>query len=1314
MGKKQKTVTAVMVLVCIFSCILIAEAKETGGQYFVEKSSWQGSMLASRQVYVQNCTESVVELGPWHTTGWLKANNFSDVLFPEDGVDLKAKKENGKGLWTKNTEWADGKIHALSGSNKGATYLYRVITSHKASAVVVSLGSDDGIEVWLNGEKVLSHDVPRGVAADQERVELPLNAGKNEILMKIFNNSGGHGFYFSLFQDSGVVQLWKAIAKKYPVQAGSMEGDLGGNRHLKWFYGAKGVNVEKRMIGSVLRDLGVAGSKLKKEYDLLIKQNVSRDDRRWLDLYVKGSSYRDSLAKLKNINVKALRLAIADLDKMYGGKYKGKEYLRRLGKVEQLLAAGDGLSVEQVEDVVKLQYEILLSNPLLDFDKLLFVKRKNANKLGLPQNWQGNCSLPRKGYDDSICVLSPVGPEGEVSTLYKPAKDVFVGDVDLNFDGDKLLFSSIGTNNRWHVFELNADGTGLRQLTPEEGDIDNYDACYLPDGRIIFDSSCTFVGVPCVGGKDYVANLCIMDSDGEGIRQLTFDQDHDWCPVVLNNGRVLYTRWEYSDTSHYFTRLMFNMNPDGTNQVEYYGSNSFWPNSTFYARPIPNHPTQFVAIISGHHGVARMGEMVIFDPAKGRREADGVVQRIGGYQQKVEPVIKDQLVRNSWPKFLHPYPLSEKYFLVSCKPNPKAEWGIYLVDIFDNILLLQESAGYALLEPVPFRKIKKPPVIPDRVDLEKDDATVYIADIYFGDGLKDVPRGEVKKLRAYEFHYGYRNMGGHKNIAVEGTWDVHRIMGTVPVHEDGSALFKIPANTPIAIQPLDEDGSALQVMRSWFVGMPGENVSCIGCHEGQSSISIAKRTTALKKVPSEIKSWYGPTRGFSFKRDLQEPVLLKYCVGCHDGSKEGRPDLSVKSKNGWGNFTPAYLALHPYVRRPGPESDYHMEKPLEYHSNTSELVQMLKKGHHGVEMDEEGWDRLITWIDLNVPDHGTWSEHRAIKDNFHQRRIEMLTKYANRPEDPEFIPAIDHGDVEFIKPKPVAKQNGKKVTTSGWPFDEVAAKDMQKAAGAQTRKVIDLGGGVKMNMVLVPAGKFVMGSGDGALDEGPKKARIKKSFWMGELEVSNAQYKQFDAKHDSRYINQQHKDHTTPGYPANLPDQPVIRVNWNEAVSFCDWLSRKTGMKFELPTELQWEWACRAGSETEFFYGGFDSDFGKYANLADLSTRRLAVSGINPQPIKNPDKYLAWLPRENRFDDGERIVSTVGKYSANAWGLKDMHGNVCEWTKSIYKTNDDDSRVIRGGSWRDRPKRATSYFRWGYREYQKVYNVGFRVVSPAE
>ena len=107
-----------------------------------------------------------------------------------------------------------------------------------------------------------------------------------------------------------------------------------------------------------------------------------------------------------------------------------------------------------------------------------------------------------------------------------------------------------------------------------------------------------------------------------------------------------------------------------------------------------------------------MGELIIFDPAKGRFEADGVVQRIPGYGEKVEPKIVDQLVNGSWPKFLHPYPLSDKYFLVSSQPTSRSNWGVYLVDIFDNMLLLKDMSGNALLEPLPLRPTKRPPVIP--------------------------------------------------------------------------------------------------------------------------------------------------------------------------------------------------------------------------------------------------------------------------------------------------------------------------------------------------------------------------------------------------------------------------------------------------------------------------------------------------------------------------------------------------------------------------------------------------------------------------
>ena len=1053
-------------------------------------------------------------------------------------------------------------------------------------------------------------------------------------------------------------------------------------------------------------------------------------------------SAQDSMTALRQSNIRALRMAIEDLQTTFGQRYaSAPQYLQRLAALEAALRQLEPAAAQKQPGAVEklavlarqfrqLQQEALLANPLLDFDKLLVVKRaadvpgkdsKAARKqynrhLGLPQNWQGNCALPKTGYDNEIAVLSPVRPEGKLATLYRPANGEFVGDVDLHFDAQKLLFSMPAPRGRWRIWEINVDGTGLRQIpTGDEPDVDDYDACYLPDGRIIFASTRCFQGVPCVGGGNTVANLCLLSADQRSVRQLCFDQDHNWCPTVLNDGRVLYSRWEYSDSPHYFTRLLFRMNPDGTGQMEYYGSNSCWPNSIFYARPIPGHPTKVIGVISGHHGVARMGELVLLDPARGRHQADGAVQRIPGHGLPVQPKIGDAIVDGSWPKFLHPFPLSEKYFLVSMKPSPQDQWGIYLVDVFDNMVLIREEADYALLEPIPLRKTPRPPVIPDRVDLDRQDAVVYLSDIYAGKGLQGVPRGTVKKLRVYEFHYAYPGMGGHINIGIDGPWDARRIHGTVDVAPDGSACFRVPANVPLAVQPLDAQGRALQVMRSWFTAMPGERLSCVGCHESQNTAPTPNTAMAVRRKPAEITPWYGPPRGFSFRREVQ-PVLDRYCVGCHDGKEADRPDFTNSRKSPFDNFTPAYVALHPYVRRPGPESDYFLQKPLEWHASTSELVQMLEKGHHNVRLDAEAWDRLYTWIDLNVPDHGTWGEHRKVPGNYHQRRLEMRTKYANRPEDPEQYPTPPPEPVDFVHPQPQPPRQAPKLQVAGWPMDAAEAKRRQAAVGLPVELKVELAPGLILEMVLIPPGQFIMGQSDGCDDEYPPcVVKIERPFYMGRFEVTNAQYAAFDPQHQSGYISVFNKDQSTRGEAANRDRQPVIRVTWHQAMAFCDWLSARTGMQFTLPTEAQWEYACRAGTSTPMNYGDVTADFGKLANLADQRLQNLARRD-SPR----------WLPAIAAVNDGAIVTENVGRYPPNAFGLCDMHGNVAEWTRSVYRPypydprdgRDDPtaqgSKVVRGGSFYDRPHRARSAFRLHYPPWQPVFNVGFRVVCQLD
>jgi formylglycine-generating enzyme required for sulfatase activity len=1072
-------------------------------------------------------------------------------------------------------------------------------------------------------------------------------------------------------------------------------------------------------------------------------------------------------ADLENVNFRALRMAIEDLKKTYPDRYvRGEQYLteldsweKQLPAVKKALGRGEKRALGQVERIVALKHEVLLANPLMDFDRLLLIKRKPDGDprrgkapdrglgifLGFPR--QSSWQLPKIEkpffWENEIAVLSPVRGDGRLSTLYKPETRKLLTDMDLAFDGDKIMFSMPGSNKKWQLFEIDTDGRGLRQISPSsQPDVHNFDGCYLPNGRIAFISTATFQCVPCNSGVD-VGMTYLMDADGRNVRQLCFEQDHNFSPTVMNDGRILYLRWEYTDIPHVWARFLFTMNPDGTGQREYYGSGSYWPNGIWYARPIPGHPTKVVGIVTGHH-VGRVGELAIFDPAISRYSTDGVVQRIPGYGKKVEPVIEDKLNIDCWPKFLHPYPLSEKYFLVSCKPKPEDLWGIYLVDVFDNMVLLKEVEGYALFEPLVLRKTKTPPVIVDRVDLARKDAIVYLEDIYAGPGLKDTPHGSVKKLRLFTYHFAYQKYAGINNrVGTDGPWEPKRVLGTVPLEEDGSSFFRVPANTPISIQPLDSQGRALQLMRSWFTAMPGELVSCTGCHEKQNSAPPNRRTIAISKKPTEITPWYGPVRGFSFKREVQ-PVLDKYCVGCHDGSqradgqsipdlrgdqdkfyvfKNGDPDLKVIDtvprtellKKYAGVFEPAFIELRRYVRVGGLESDLRLLAPGEFHTDTSELFQMLRKGHHGVELDEEAWDRLTVWVDLNAPCHGTWRETGGVRTTaaHRERRRTLAMLYAGIDEDPEAIPDRPKRTIKPITPKVFAKAvvNVPKVT--GWPFDSAEAKRRQAGAGARIEHSIDLGDGVKLDMVLIPTGEFVMGDKDGEEDELPlTRVKIVKPFWMGKFEVTNEQYARFDPSHDSRFEHAGSMifSEKALGPKLNKPKQPVVRVSQKETTAFCRWLSTRVGQKVTLPSEAQWEYACRAGTDGPLFFGDIDTDFSKYANMADAKIKKFAswVASDSPDII----------PRDARFNDNQLVTADVGRYRPNAWGLYDMHGNAWEWTRSAYRAypytdeanGADGDKTVRGGSWYDRAKRCRSAFRLSYPAWQKVYNVSFRVV----
>lgn len=1095
---------------------------------------------------------------------------------------------------------------------------------------------------------------------------------------------------------------------------------------------------------------------------------------------------------LARFNPEASRRAIDDLSKENGSRYDAPKHRAAIAAlsvksadVRKALDGQDPAKQKEAEALIEGARGALLANPLLDFDKLLAVRRSLdpqvarrslGRELGLLNlNPFNHADMRRSGWTNDIVTISNLRGTPKIETLYQAGNATLLRDLDLDFDAQRVLFTGINASNRLALFEIGIDGTGLQEVTPTTiPDVDWFDGCYAPDGRVVMLGTAAYQGLPCVHGSLPVALLYQLDRKSGAIRQLTFEQDSDYTPSIMNDGRVMYTRWEYSDLQHYWSRILMTMNPDGTTQLSLYGSNSYFPTVLQQCRSIPNDAHQLIGIVGGHHDVPEIGRLVLFDPALSRsypfvydppektwgpegttpfriltqtlpKEKTGMVHEFPGYGQSVQGDVSDGQVRNQFergkPYFVYPYPLSDKYVLVSVKNAPNALWGIYLVDVFDNITRIAELEGAVLFEPIPLALRKRPPVIPDRYLPGVKTASVHIANIYNGPGLRGVPRGTAKRLRVFAYHFNYERTGGPDSVGlgrVEAGWDIKRILGTVDIELDGSTCFEIPANTPISLQPLDADGAALQLMRSWLVGMPGERVSCMGCHEDNRSSVTTGRTLADTRPMQKIQPFQGPVRPFGFEYEMW-PVAQKYCLSCH--GDETKAPLRASDQGGepgkrqrlvMRNATECYHLIHPYVRRPGPESEMALLNPLEWHASTSALVQMLKKGHHGVQFDRTAWETLYTWIDLNAPWRGKWSPPSSRGHEQHLRRLELKQRFAACDADPESeydtwaTTVKARGAPVQVVPQSAPEFKPDTLAVAGFPLSREQAKAAQVALG-ETQRMVKLPNGETITFVRIPAGSFVMGSTDGYADERPRTAvRIAQPFWMSTTEVKNRQYHAFAPEHDSRYQDLNGMDHTVPGDISNHRDQPAIRMSWQQASAFCAWLSRTAGVKAALPTEAQWEWAARGGTATRFYWGGLDDDFSKWANLSDQAVRwsnTIGWEGGNRIQKRQPYEVKLGYPlHEERFKDNWYSMDYVAQAGANAWGLYDMIGNASEWTRSSYRpypyAEDDgrnsgdigESKVARGGSFLNRPRDAGATVRRGYASWQTVYDVGFRVV----
>jgi len=692
----------------------------------------------------------------------------------------------------------------------------------------------------------------------------------------------------------------------------------------------------------------------------------------------------------------------------------------------------------------------------------------------------------------SLCLAEHSSDGLWKETVLASTKDGCFRDVDVSLDGKRILYSFKASNrgDDFHLYEMELATRKVRQLTFGLGAAD-IEGCYLPDGCILFNSTRCAQTVDCWWNE--VFNLYRCDADGGNLTRITYDQVNDYFPTLQDDGRVFYMRWEYNDRAQIYTQPVMAMNPDGTYQRAIYGGNSFFPNSIINARKVPGSPL-FFAIGTGHHSW-EPGQLMRFDPREGREETAGCWEVAPLRRSKY--VERDGNFGQQGDIYCYPYPVNEESVVISHLRNRNRRdadhsFGLCWTDVRGaRELLVAQQGKVACGRPIPVRVRQLPPLSSKRPDETLKTGTVAIADVYAGEAMKGVPKGTVKSMRVVALSYRPAGVGrsvvhGPGGFAMNGTppgagnttWIVKHVLGEVPVAADGSVAVQLPARTPFYFQLLDEKGRMVQTMRSWTMLQPGENASCVGCHESANDAPDFRRQVAHSTAQASLPSMGD---GFSFMREVQ-PILERRCVKCHNPSKHDTiPDLSAvgvrdpQAKRWW---TKSYLSLthavfedrrtkaywgagtmwwenlwvadpaHPLVNWIDSGSTPSLVPPRWRGSAKSKLfTEMLDRGHApGLTAAE--CRTLACWVDLGVPFCGAYDERNDWSRADHEfwnraliRRMRFRTQGeptgdADNAWSAEAVPAKPRGDQvaditkKYLMEHPVVKCYG--LMMEGW------------------------------------------------------------------------------------------------------------------------------------------------------------------------------------------------------------------------------------------------------------------------------------------
>jgi hypothetical protein len=687
----------------------------------------------------------------------------------------------------------------------------------------------------------------------------------------------------------------------------------------------------------------------------------------------------------------------------------------------------------------------------LGFKGILLVKRKPLN---ISHVYVYHVEGFRPG--GGLYIFSPNEDGGELKCIFD-AGEGMITTADLSYDGKEVVFAlrrggHVGSNpvahiedisryedeeSNYHIFKINIDGTGLAQLT--HGAYNNLDPCWLPDGGIAYISDRKPAYAYCYVVTSPV--LYRMESDGSNQKRLSANYLMDFTPSALDDGRIIYTRWEYVDRPACPIQSLWAINPDGTELTGFYGNRVISPGTFMDAQPIPG-TSQVIATATNHNGSCR-GGIVAIDPSKGANapeairnltpEIDIYAHRLGG-----GPWGNGMLDCRIGGTYEKPLAIDENRFLVS-------KGGTIQLRDFDasavSLIFPEDGMGYYC--PMPIRVMQRPPVVTgtvmDRSAALPEDgsvsgawATVFVQDVH--NGLEpDVKRGEIKQIAVVQeieksTHTPQNNHQldgpGMRNIAVFGfqfplvscgaTYAPKKVWGFADVDEDGSAAFKVPSEVPIYFLALDGEGRALQRMRSFTHLMPGEVQGCVGCHaDRNSATSRGGMQRAMRGTVQELQRPDWGVKGFSYQEVVQG-VFDRNCIECHN-EREQPAGVDMT-----GDMTDFFNVSYDILCRTGTQAEWNWIQhgspsgpeyddvrgmspyaewiwtingaghnvleiaPRRWGSPASELAEIIRTGHPDedgnprVDVPDEDRRRVYLWLDLNVPYYGTSSSnHKA-------------------------------------------------------------------------------------------------------------------------------------------------------------------------------------------------------------------------------------------------------------------------------------------------------------------------------------------------